>query len=263
MTEARRWDDLRPRLLTGILLVAIGTLEVWVGGWVFTLTAAAVAGAIVWELATMAGERRNVNRVLLGILAAGCLLLARQATVIYQFPLLLLPAVVGAVLLRKHAWIAGLYVFGITIAGFGLILFRDVHGAMWLFWLISLVAATDIAGYFGGRMFGGPKFWPAVSPKKTWSGIIAGWLSAMLVGLIFMTISTAGAELIWLSVLASFASQMGDIAESAVKRRFGAKDSSSLLPGHGGLFDRFDGLLGACLFILLIALVTDIPEIHF
>ena len=108
---------------------------------------------------------------------------------------------------------------------------------------------------FAGRMIGGPKFWPAVSPKKTWSGTIAGWIGAGALGAAFMPITGAGATLILISMATSFASQMGDIAESAIKRKMGVKDSSRLIPGHGGVLDRFDGLIGAALLALVVMLL--------
>ena len=135
--------------------------------------------------------------------------------------------------------------------------------AQTLVWLVLVVIATDVAGYFAGRFIGGPKFWPRVSPKKTWSGTLGGWFAAMLIGLVFLTFTNAGKDLPWISMLLSLASQMGDVAESAIKRRMGVKDSSSLLPGHGGLLDRFDGLLGAALFMLLVAQIVYVPEVRF
>ena len=102
-----------------------------------------------------------------------------------------------------------------------------------------------------------------VSPKKTWSGIVAGWLAAALIGAVFLKISTAGIDLLWISSVLAFASQLGDIAESAIKRRAGVKDSSNLIPGHGGLMDRFDGLLGAALLMLLVAQLTPVPVVRF
>ncbi|MDP5349564.1 MAG: phosphatidate cytidylyltransferase, partial [Paracoccaceae bacterium] len=132
------------------------------------------------------------------------------------------------------------------------VMLRDTpDGLTWLIWLVLVVVVTDVAGYFAGRMIGGPKFWPAISPKKTWSGTVAGWIGAGALGLAFQPLTGAGATLVLISMIASFASQMGDIAESAVKRRTGVKDSSSLIPGHGGVLDRFDGLLGASLLVLL------------
>jgi phosphatidate cytidylyltransferase len=111
-------------------------------------------------------------------------------------------------------------------------------------------------------MIGGPKFWPAISPKKTWSGTVAGWIAAAVVGMVFLRFTTAGPDLPWISAALSLASQMGDIAESAIKRRMGVKDSSHLIPGHGGLLDRFDGLLGASLLMLLVALIVIVPEVR-
>jgi phosphatidate cytidylyltransferase len=98
---------------------------------------------------------------------------------------------------------------------------------------------------------------------KTWSGTVAGWVAAALVGAVFLRFSTAGVDLLWISALLAFASQMGDIAESAIKRRSGVKDSSNLIPGHGGLMDRFDGLLGAAILMLLVAQLTDVPSVRF
>jgi phosphatidate cytidylyltransferase len=120
---------------------------------------------------------------------------------------------------------------------------------------------SDVAGYFAGRMLGGPKFWPRVSPKKTWSGTIAGWIGAALVGAIWAAWLDAGWETIGISVALAMMAQMGDIAESAVKRKVGVKDSSNLLPGHGGLFDRFDAMLGAALMLLVIESISEFPPV--
>jgi phosphatidate cytidylyltransferase len=98
-----------------------------------------------------------------------------------------------------------------------------------------------------------------VSPKKTWSGTIAGWIGAGCVGVAYMTQTEAGAGIIAISVALAFASQMGDLAESAIKRHVGVKDSSRLLPGHGGVFDRFDGMIGAAALLLLVESLTSFP----
>ena len=263
MTMNSRWDDLRPRIITGGLLILFGIVVIWIGGSVFAISAAIITGIMVWELSRMMAPEHEATAMQLAVLTAACILLARHAPEIYTLPLLLVPAIVGAYLLRAHPWIFALYAIGITAAGYGLTTFRDSHGVVWLFWLVIVVAMTDIAGYFAGRTIGGPKFWPAISPKKTWSGIVAGWVAAVLISFVFLAITDAGRDLIWISAVLSFASQMGDMAESAVKRRMGVKDSSNLLPGHGGLFDRFDGLLGAALFMLLTALIVDVPELRF
>jgi phosphatidate cytidylyltransferase len=108
-------------------------------------------------------------------------------------------------------------------------------------------------------MIGGPKLWPRVSPKKTWSGTVAGWVGATVVAILFAGATNAGFGLIGVSIAVSMASQIGDIAESAIKRRSGVKDSSNLIPGHGGLLDRFDGMLGAAVFIVIAGPLIAFP----
>ncbi|MDZ7904436.1 MAG: phosphatidate cytidylyltransferase [Cypionkella sp.] len=140
-----------------------------------------------------------------------------------------------------------------------MILLNNNHGRVGEIWLIGVVILSDIAGYFAGRILGGPKFWPAISPKKTWSGTVAGWMGAAGLGAAFWAAGYGGAALIILSPLVAFAGQMGDIGESWLKRRAGIKDSSNLIPGHGGFLDRFDALIGAALVVL--ALQMAAPEV--
>ena len=123
--------------------------------------------------------------------------------------------------------------------------------------LFAIVWTTDILGYFAGRAFGGPKLLPAVSPKKTWSGAIAGALSAMMVAVLvasyFGTFNRVAIAII--ALLLSVVAQLGDLLESWVKRKFGAKDASQLIPGHGGVMDRLDGFWAAALAGCLIGLL--------
>ncbi|WP_172295164.1 CDP-archaeol synthase [Pseudoruegeria sp. HB172150] len=260
-SSGRRWDDLRPRVITGLSLTAAGIILISIGGTTFAITAALVTGIMLWELATMVAPDRKAEAIQIGVLTAAAVLLARGLPSVFTLPLLVAPALTGIALLRRHPLIFAVYAVGILVAGYGLTWARDTYGVVWLFWLVITVVMTDIAGYFGGRMIGGKKFWPSISPKKTWAGIISGWIAAFLVSLVFKNITDAGRDLYWIAVLLSFASQMGDIAESALKRRMGVKDSSNLLPGHGGVFDRFDALLGASLFMLLTALIVDVPDL--
>ena len=123
------------------------------------------------------------------------------------------------------------------------------------FWVICVVIATDVAGYFAGRILGGPKFWPAVSPKKTWSGTTGGWVAAAIVSVLFLSPLGGGLGLILSGVFLAFASQMGDVVESALKRRAGVKDASDILPGHGGVLDRFDGMLGAAFAFSILSIL--------
>jgi phosphatidate cytidylyltransferase len=129
-------------------------------------------------------------------------------------------------------------------------------GAIAVLYLFAVAWTTDTASYVAGRLIGGPKFAPSISPRKTWSGFFVGALTPALVGYAFALAlrGTLAWRLALVSVALAFACQLGDLLESAVKRRFGAKDTSQLIPGHGGLLDRIDGLLIAAILAGLIAL---------
>jgi len=122
----------------------------------------------------------------------------------------------------------------------------QAHGFVALILVLLVVWMTDIGGYFVGRGIGGPKLWPRVSPKKTWAGAIGGFVASLAVaaGFAALGLGKTGPVLLLGAVL-SVASQLGDLFESAVKRRFGVKDSSHIIPGHGGLLDRLDGFVAA------------------
>ena len=211
----RSWDDLRPRIVTGVALALGGVVVVVAGGTVFALTAALAAAIMVWEIARMVAPDRGAEAMQLAVLAAAAILLARVLPGMFTFPLLAAPALVGAGLLRAHQPRFALYAFAVLLACFGLVWARDNYGMIWLVWLVVTVAVTDIAGYFAGKAIGGPKFWPSISPKKTWAGIVAGWIAAALVSVVFFVITDAGRDLFWIAACLSFASQMGDTAESS------------------------------------------------
>ncbi|TDK47399.1 phosphatidate cytidylyltransferase [Antarcticimicrobium luteum] len=259
MSGSGRWGDLTARLLSGLVLAAAGLGAVWAGGYYFVTFVSVVTGLIVWELTRMVRPGDATRAVLMGALAGVAGFLAIYFPAGFALPTLLVPAIVGYVWLPQVRRIYVPFVIFILLAAFGMMSVRSEFGFVWMLWLVLVVAGTDIAGYFAGRMIGGPKFWPAISPKKTWSGTVAGWIVAAVVGGAFMAVTGAGPWLLLLSAAASFASQMGDIAESAVKRQSGVKDSSSLIPGHGGLFDRFDGMLGAAILVLVVMHLTGYP----
>lgn len=254
-----RWGDLKTRALSALVMIAIGAVELWLGGTSFRLMVVALAGLMIWELAVMtAPARRNTPR-LIGAVAAACLAGAVWLPSDAASALLLAPALMLALTPRKDRRISSGYAVAIMVASFGLVTLRDAGGPIAILWIVLVVVASDVLGYFAGRLIGGPKFWPAISPKKTWSGTVAGWLGAMLVAGGFVLAGQGGLALLLLSPLVAFAGQMGDIAESWVKRRAGVKDASRLIPGHGGVLDRFDALIGALLAVLVIDLFLALP----
>ncbi len=247
-----RWDDLVARVLTGIVLAGAGAFTAWAGGWWFLALCLAAAGAMIWELARMTGFRTGPVPVLLGAAGALVLLMVTLLPQSVTIAALVLVAVTVGFAARVSRLGAGLYAGAILLATAFLFNLREEAGLAWVVWLIGVVVASDIAGYAAGRAIGGPKFWPRISPRKTWSGTIAGWIAAAAFGAFMAPVLGAGAALIWLSVAIAFAGQLGDIAESALKRRAGVKDSSGLLPGHGGVLDRLDALVGAALALMLL-----------
>lgn len=257
---AGRFQDLAPRLGTAVFLALVGGVAIWGGGlWFVTLISVCV-GLMLWELATML--RTGPKRAKLMAIVGGLALFAANILPIgFGLPLLMLVPMAGIAFIRRHRRIMVGFTAAIMLAGLSLTQHLTNFGLIWMIWLIAVVVMSDVAGYFAGRILGGPKFWPRVSPKKTWSGTIAGWVGAGFIGWIWVVWQSAGWETIGISIALAMMAQMGDIAESAVKRKMGVKDSSNLLPGHGGLFDRFDAMLGAALMLLVIESLSEFPPI--
>lgn len=262
-SSSQTWDDLTVRLTSAAAMTVVGAIGIILGGVWFQMLVVFVTAVTVWELWMMIRPDEPTPGMLLAALVAS--VMSGQLAHAHPLGLLLflVVPVIGASQLKTERLTFFGFALGIQVAGWGVVHFRMDYGFTWLLWLMLVVIVTDIFGYFAGKAIGGPKFWPKISPKKTWSGTVAGWIGAALVGWIFTLFTPAGLIIILLSMLISFAGQLGDIAESALKRRMGVKDSSTLIPGHGGLFDRFDALLGAALVMLLIAEVFNVPGVAF
>lgn len=255
-----RWGDLPKRMLSAIIMLGVGAVDVWFGGVSFAILVLLLIGVMVWELVRMMDPNAPWVPYALGIFATVALYavvaMPVQAPI---WPLVLaLPALACACFVR-HRKVAVVYAFAIMLAGYTLIDLREYGGRPVILWLVALVVASDVMGYFVGRSMGGPKFWPRISPNKTWSGTVAGWVGAVLVGLIFVILQNEPWQLVLLSPVVALAGQLGDIAESWIKRRAGVKDSSRLIPGHGGVLDRFDALIGAVVAIMLLSLLFPLP----
>ena len=252
---AATFADLRLRVISGLVLALVGGGAIWAGGQVFDALVLVICGLAVWELAGLTAPEAPGTAVLLAVLVPLCLTIAVLFPApVWKLILLAPPLLLLATPRRDRALAAG-YGLAILIAGFGLIL-----APRWMvLWLVAVVVVSDLAGYFIGRLVGGPKFWPALSPKKTWSGTVAGWIGALGVG---FALSALSGQPHWGLIIASpvlaFAGQLGDIAESWIKRRAGVKDASNLIPGHGGVMDRFDAMIGAALVLALIFLAQHL-----
>ena len=213
---------------------------------------------MIWEAARMFAAPDALRS---GGLAAVAVALALWLPGIMVLPILLAAVVVAASSVERERGPFFALAIWALLGCYAMGTLRAEAGLIWVLWLVAVVVISDVAGYFAGRMLGGPKFWPRISPKKTWSGTIAGWFGAALIGAIFAAPTGAGLALVPLSVLVGFAGQMGDIAESAVKRLRGIKDSSNLIPGHGGVLDRFDAMLGAALVVVIMWALGLLPGV--
>jgi len=267
-----RWADLSRRIASTLVLLGIGVLLAVAQGLWLRLGMAVISAITFWELAAMTGWKYPARHVTLfgrsRPVALAAIAGVAQAVALTSFGswawlALLAPILAGLPGAAKRD--RGTYaIFGIAIllVAYGLVGFRESFGLHFVLWLMGVIIISDTAGYFFGRILGGPKFWPALSPKKTWSGTIAGWIGACILGVLLWLTGWGDATLIWVSPLVCFAGQMGDIAESWLKRRAGVKDSSNLIPGHGGFMDRFDAVTGAVLATMLIGLLTRLPVVN-
>jgi phosphatidate cytidylyltransferase len=259
------------RTASAAVLVPVALGFIYWGGWPFLLLCAAAAAGILVEwtqLATGTGD----NRVLLPGLAA---LLLAFVLVGFDAPgAAAASVVIGAVLAAgaMAAWpgslpapnpigwgTGGVVYAGIAFLGPAVLRQDAKMGLTAVLFLAATVWSTDILAYCVGRAIGGPLLWPRVSPNKTWAGVAGGLLGGVAAGTLVAYASGIGRLTVVgvIALLLSVFSQAGDLFESAVKRRFGAKDTSTLIPGHGGLMDRLDGFLVAALVALIIGILRQ------
>jgi phosphatidate cytidylyltransferase len=214
-------SNLLLRVISAAVLAPLALGVTWLGGVTFVVFWTVAASIVLWEWSMLARNRPHTLPAFAGWMVCGLL---------YAGILLLAP-----ILLRRDA------AYGLTA----------------ILFLFAIVWATDIAAYFAGRAIGGPKLWAAVSPKKTWSGAVGGTIGGIVAGLVLIKLAglVVAPMLVLLAFGLSVASQAGDLLESAIKRHFGAKDASQLIPGHGGLMDRLDGFLTAAAAAVMVGLL--------
>lgn len=252
------WTDLRTRLLSALVLGAVSLGLLALGGAYAVALVAVLAAAITWEVIRMT-DPAAPGAVRSAVLAGGVIVAVWLAGPWVLLPFFGAVALVSIQPLCRGQGVAGISILAILTGSYAFLWMRNMLGFDGILWLVAVIVASDVLGYFAGRALGGPKFWPTVSPKKTWSGTLAGWAGAAGVGAAMAPLLGAGPWLVPVSVVVAFSGQMGDIAESAFKRRMGVKDSSQLIPGHGGAWDRFDAMLGGALVCWVLWLCGLLP----
>ena len=211
--------DLPVRVVSAIVVVAVSLAALWLGGWAWAGFVMIVAGGVLHEWrALVRGWKPSP--------------------------------------LKEAFWTLGGILYLAPAAAMLMLMREGEQGFADVLTLIALVAAIDIGAYFTGRALGGPKIAPSISPSKTWAGLLGGILGALTVLILSARLSNASPawwQVLGLAVLAAIVAQAGDFFESWMKRRAGVKDSGKLIPGHGGLFDRVDGLIAVSFLAALLA----------
>jgi phosphatidate cytidylyltransferase len=249
----RKSGDLQRRILSAVVLVVPTLAATYWGGPYFAAVLFAFAVVMAWEWDRLCGGGtfRLSGGVLMLVVAA-----VASASAIGSYATALVAVLVGYLLALALGYVQGrpnpiwtalgaVYI-GLPVVALVWLRGEDDAGRAMVLWLLAVVWATEIGAYGCGRLVGGPRLAPRISPKKTWAGAIGGVLAAALVSAAAASAAAVDAVgIVLFGVSLSIAAQAGDLLESAVKRRFGVKDMSNVIPGHGGVFDRVDGLLVA------------------
>jgi phosphatidate cytidylyltransferase len=241
--------NLLMRVVAALVLAPLAIAIAYAGGWLWAALVTLAAIGLYVEWLTIVGGAHEKRVVASGVAA---LAIAGFCLASDRIDAALLVSVVGfaAVALlspeRRHWTATGFFYAAAAELASVLVRFDQTSGFAALMLVLLVVWVTDIGGYFAGRGLGGPKLWPRVSPKKTWAGAIGGFTASLAVAAGFAAFGAGKTcPLLVLGAVLSVASQLGDLFESGVKRRFGVKDSSHIIPGHGGLLDRLDGFVAA------------------
>jgi phosphatidate cytidylyltransferase len=270
--------NLQKRILSAAVLLPVAIAAIVFGEPWFDILVIIFAAAMAWEWTSVVATVRNPGEtkpvpapsapgwgVLAAVSAATAILAAWRAPITGGIGSAWLVVLVGLVVVaiaglmvdrRRAKWyIAG--ILYVTVPPVALIVLRHDHfGLETIVWMLALVVAADTGGYLVGRTVGGPKLAPRISPNKTWSGLGGAVAGAALVGLLtaFILNHTNVLMLTSISAVIGLLEQGGDLVESAFKRHFGVKDTSQIIPGHGGVLDRVDGLLAVAVAVLVINL---------
>lgn len=262
--------ELQLRIVSAIVLIVVVLAATWFGGLAFKAVAAAIGLLIYYEWSTITrlaegSLRANAFGWLSMALISLNMLFGQADMTVPLFAGLVITIAIPSLLGRVSWWQAGgLFYAGLSAISLSAIRGEDSLGFIAMLFVFVVVWATDILAYFVGRAVGGPKLAPRISPGKTWSGAIGGTVAGVAGGLLVAMTHFQDIGL-WVGLVAlalSVASQIGDLFESFIKRRFGVKDSSKLIPGHGGVMDRVDGLVFACFAAFFLAIAGSAGSAH-
>jgi phosphatidate cytidylyltransferase len=246
-----------PRVAAAAVMGVLALATAWVGGIIFAVFWWLASVVVLWEWQRLVGGARLTERVAIGgLFVALAAQFALRNSILGVIAGLVLGALAVGWLVGRGAgaWAAiGALYAGALVASVTLLRISPSYGLAAISWMFAVVWGADVAAYFAGRTIGGPKLWPSVSPGKTWSGAIVGAVAGALLGLMLTAWTNRFMPLFWLGLATAIVSQLGDLFESALKRRFGVKDSSGLIPGHGGLMDRLDAFVAASVFAAVVA----------
>ncbi|MEM8795733.1 MAG: CDP-archaeol synthase [Pseudomonadota bacterium] len=250
-------SDFRARFISALMLGPLVLFVAWLGGVTFVFLIAAIACLIFWEWTVMTLRAIDIRRDALALFCVLTLIgytwLAGNPTAVF----LAIGILVLAAFLLSKGFTPGRTLAGVGIAalfGTSLVFVREIssNGLALLLFLAFSVWAADVFAYLSGRLIGGPKLVPSISPNKTWAGFLGALVGGTLFGAgiarIFLVNGTDGqgiTRFVFIALFLAFCAQIGDLLESAIKRRFNVKDTSNLIPGHGGMLDRVDGLIFA------------------
>ena len=259
-------DSLWRRLASTIVMLPLVIIPSYMGGWWFNILVIVCAYLMLREWHTITNGYPSRGLFRLGIFAVFCsALFMLIGEPIFSVGILGLGAfmahIIGAALQRPLPW-PGLGVIYVGLPVLSLVWLRNTEpaGLYWISWVFAVVWATDIMAYIFGRLIGGPRLVPKFSPNKTWSGLVGGMIGAAVASIVVGTIAAPVVSQMGLACLGIFGAliaQAGDIAESMLKRRSGVKDSGRLIPGHGGILDRVDGLAPTAVLIALVVALTQ------
>jgi phosphatidate cytidylyltransferase len=237
------------RIAAALVLAPLAIAAAYAGGWWWAVLVTLATIGLYLEWLTVTDSIRNIPVAVSGVvalaLATPFLALARPEAAVVVLAIGLVAVFFRSS--RPRRWVIGGYLY-VALAQLASVVVRldPQQGLAALILVLLVVWGTDIGGYFAGRGIGGPKLWPRISPKKTWAGAIGGFVASLLIATGFAAMGYGKVlPLLVLAAALSIAAQFGDLFESAVKRRFGVKDSSQIIPGHGGLLDRLDGFVAA------------------